>query len=99
MSNAKKRKSSTNTNWNVKGVKPETRAKIKAAAKKSGMTIGAYVDRVLMDAATNDLKRSKQLPVKMEDVQTQLTDMKEMITQLSTKLEQPKETLWKRLFS
>lgn len=94
MSDTKKRKSDTKKSWNIKGISPDTRAKVTKAAKKSGMTIGAYIDRVLSEAATNDLKRKKDLPVNIEDVQTQLASMNEAITKLTQKLDQPKRRSW-----
>ena len=99
MSNTKKKKSTTAQIWTLKGIEPETKSKVKAAAKKAGTTIGAYVNRTLLEAANNDLKKEKALPVKMEDIQTQLADMNEAIMKLAGKLDKPeKESLIKRLF-
>ncbi len=99
MSNTKKQKSSTAQNWNIKGIEPETRQKVTKAAKKSGITIGAYVNRVLLEKANEDLSRIKpEVPAKMEDIQSQLMTMNATIIQLANKLDQPKETLWRKIF-
>lgn len=95
----KKAKSNTAKVWTVKGVETETKTKVKAAAKRSGITIGAYVNRALLEAANNDLKKDRQLPVKMEDIQTQLAGMNEAIIKLASKLDKPeKKGLIDRIF-
>lgn len=100
MSNTKKKKSTTAQVWTLKGIEPETKSKVKAAAKKAGTTIGAYVNRTLLEASNNDLKKEKALPVKMEDIQTQLADMSSAIEKLTSKLDKPeKESFIKRLFN
>ena len=92
MSKTKTPKSKT-TSWTIKGVENDTRQKVTKAAKRAGMTIGAYVDRVLLESATADLKGS-QLPARVEDVQDQLKDIQEAIAKLSEKVEQPKRRSW-----
>ena len=85
MSKTKTRKSSTPP-WTVKGVQRETRTAVSKAAKRSGVTIGAYVDRVLLERATADLKGS-QLPARMEDVNDQLADIKTTLAELAKQVE------------
>ena len=92
MSKTKTPKSKT-TSWTIKGVENDTRQKVTKAAKRAGMTIGAYVDRVLLESATADLKGS-QLPARVEDVQDQLKGIQEAIAKLSEKVEQPKRRSW-----
>ena len=92
MSKTKTPKSKT-TSWTIKGVENDTRQKVTKAAKRAGMTIGAYVDRVLLESATADLKGS-QLPARVEDVQDQLNGIQEAIAKLSEKVEQPKRRSW-----
>lgn len=88
-------KSSTTINWHIKGIQKETRERVKKAAKRSGVTIGAYVDRVLSEAAANDLKGKSQPPVKMEDVQTQLSQITTAISDLTAKMDQnQKRSFW-----
>lgn len=97
MSSTKKGKSSTAQNWNIKGIEPETRQKVTMAAKKAGLTIGAYVNRKLLDAATQDLKRKKDTkpPVKYDELQQQMAEMNKVITQL---IEDKNKPLWKKIF-
>lgn len=98
MSNTKKPKSSTAKNWNIKGIENETRQAVTKAAKKKGLTIGAYVNNTLREAATRDLTSKTEVPVKMEDIQTQLASMNETIALLADKLNQPKKSVWNMLF-
>lgn len=99
MSSTKKAKSNTTKTWSLKGIENETRQAVTKAAKKKGITIGAYVNAVLMEAAVKDLKGKAELPVKMEDIQTQLSDMNKSIAMLAEKMEnKPKKTLIERLF-
>ena len=93
MSNTKKRKSNTPV-WTLKGVSKETRAKVTKAAKKAGMTIGAYVDRVLLEASNNDLKKGAHLPAKPEEMQSQLTEIQAAIAALTKKMDEPKRSSW-----
>ena len=90
----KKSKSDT---WVVRGVSPETRLKVKAAAKKARKTMGTWVDEVLMREATETLKRKQktELPIKVEDLQTQFTEMQDTMQQL---LAYQKQAGWKKFF-
>jgi hypothetical protein len=45
--------------WTITGASAETRAKVKAAADAEGMTIRAWVDRTLNDAADGKAPRAK----------------------------------------
>lgn len=94
MSKTKPAKSSTAGNWNIKGIEPETRERVKKAAKRAGVTMGAYVNRVLMEASTADLKRSKTPPVKLEDIQNQMSDIADRLTQLEAR---GKRSLWDKI--
>jgi hypothetical protein len=85
MSKTKKTKSTTPP-WTVKGVQRETRTAVGKAAKRSGQTIGAYVDRVLLERAIADLKGS-QLPARPEDMHDQLVDIKNALATLTQKVE------------
>ena len=39
------------TPWSVKGIESETRAAAKTAARKAGLTLGAWLNRTILDAA------------------------------------------------
>lgn len=96
-----KKKSTTAPVWSIKGIERETRTAVRKAAKKEGTTIGAYVNRVLLEASTTRLKRKEpepSPPAIITDMQTQLNQMREMIQQVNQKLDQPKTTIWSRVF-
>ena len=42
--------------WSVKGVRPECRVAAKVAARKSGLTIGEWLNRAIMDAAKQSIQ-------------------------------------------
>ena len=41
--------------WSVKGIEPEAREAAKQAARRSGMTLGAWLNQVIMDSGTDDV--------------------------------------------
>lgn len=96
-------KSPTASVWTIKGISHETRSKVSAAAKRSKETIGAYVDRVLLDAATSDLS-SKNPSTDVGPTQHEINDkIINTITELSKKVDGitervnvPPKSFWKR---
>ena len=86
-------KTSTTKNqaWQVKGVTPETREAIKQAARKSGMTIGQWVDETLHREAVAELtgKASQNLP--METLETQFQA-------INDKLDRIDQPFWRKIF-
>lgn len=97
----KKKKSTTTSVWSIKGIDNETRTKVSAAAKRSGDTIGSYVNRALLDAANADLsfkpQRNEVGPTQDELNATMLKN----ISDLSLKIEElgnAKPGMLKRLF-
>jgi hypothetical protein len=97
----KKNKSTTQSVWSIKGIEHETRSKISTAAKRSGETIGAYVNRVLLEAANADLA-SKSQRKEVGPTQDELNaTMLKNIADLSHKIEElgnTKPGMLKRLF-
>ena len=97
----KKNKSTTQSVWSIKGIEHETRSKISTAAKRSGETIGAYVNRVLLEAANADLA-SKSQRKEVGPTQDELNaTMLKNISDLSRKIEElgnTKPGMLKRLF-
>ena len=97
----KKNKSTTASVWSIKGIEHETRSKISTAAKRSGETIGAYVNRVLLEAANADLaskSQRKEVGPTQEELNSQ---MMKNIADLSLKIEElgnAKPGMLKRLF-
>lgn len=47
----------TSPPWSVKGVDPECREAAKVAARKSGMTIGSWLNRAILSQAAAELRR------------------------------------------
>ena len=76
-----------NTPWSVKGVSPETREAVKKAARRSGQTIGEWMDENLRIAATDGLKGN--LPAQR---------MEDQLEAISTKLDRLNQPFWKRIF-
>ncbi|MFO1189419.1 MAG: hypothetical protein U1E97_07495 [Alphaproteobacteria bacterium] len=46
-----------NRPWSVKGIEPETRRAAKIAARREGLTLGAWLSRTIRSQAARDLKR------------------------------------------
>ena len=68
MKNRPKPSSTKIPSWQVKGVTFETREAVKAAARKSGMTMGEWVNKTLHEAATSTLSGQTNLPAhRIED--------------------------------
>jgi len=75
--------------WQVKGVTFETREAVKSAARKSGMTMGEWVNRTLHDAATSTLSGQANLPAhRIED----------QLDALTAKIDAMRRPFWARIF-
>lgn len=73
--------------WQVKGVTFETREAVKAAAKKSGMTMGEWVNDRLHAAAVSTISGKANLPAhriedQLEAITAQLDDLRRPFWQL-----------------
>ena len=77
------------TAWQVKGVEPETREAVKQAAKRSGKTIGAWVNDTLHKAAVEDITGQNTLPAHR---------LEEQLDAISSKLDAMHKPIWRRLF-
>jgi hypothetical protein len=69
--------------WTVKGVEKETIVAAKKAAKRDGVFLGAWVNRVLRDAATDRLKDAPPPAVPQEDVMTAIATLTEKVDAMS----------------
>lgn len=87
MAKRSKTKTGNNDTWTVRGVSHETRAAVKSAARKSGMTMGAWLEENLRLAATDGLKNS--LPAQRVEDQLQT---------ITAKLDDLNRPFWHRLF-
>lgn len=76
-----------NTPWSVKGVSPETREAVKKAARRSGQSIGEWMDENLRIAATDGLKGN--LPAQR---------LEDQLAAISAKLDGLSQPFWKRVF-
>jgi len=73
--------------WSVKGIKPEARTTAKEAARKSGMTLGQWLNHVIEDAADGDAP----LPDDAND--RNVSDLHETLGQMAARFEQSDQTL------
>ena len=89
---AKRAKTSTTKNqaWQVKGVTPETREAIKQAARKSGMTIGQWVDETLHREAVAELTGKAPQNLPMETLETQFQA-------INDKLDRIDQPFWRKI--
>ena len=85
----KARSGNAQTAWQVKGVTPETRAAVKAAARRAGTTIGAWTNEALHRAATAELTGDRGLPAPRID---------EQLTAIERRLDDLSRPFWQRLF-
>lgn len=76
--------------WQVKGVEPETREAVKQAARRKGMTIGAWVNDTLHKAAVEDITGQSTLPAHR---------LEEQLDAITEKLDAMQQPFWKRMFS
>lgn len=54
---------STETPWSVRGVEPETREAAKMAARRSGLTLGHWLNRTIRNAVAEELGSGQDRPV------------------------------------
>ena len=77
------------SSWQIKGVNHETRNAVKAAARKSGKTMGAWVNDTLHKAAAAELTGETTLPAHR---------LEEQLEALSNKIDNINRPFWERLF-
>lgn len=90
MKNKVKQSSTKIPSWQVKGVTYETREAVKVAARKSGMTMGEWVNETLHSAATSTITGQSNLPAHR---------LEEQLDSISTKLDALQRPFWQKLFS
>lgn len=84
----KARSGNAQTAWQVKGVTPETRAAVRAAARRAGTTIGAWTNEALHRAATAELTGNAGPPAPRID---------EQLEAIERRLDDLSRPLWRRL--
>ena len=75
--------------WQVKGIEPETRAAVREAARRAGMSIGAWTNGVLHREAVAELSGNRNLPAPA--IEDQLAELARRVERLSM-------PFWRRLF-
>jgi hypothetical protein len=89
----KKADDGTKGTFVVKGISNETKAAVKKAAKQQGVTIGAWVDRVLLDAAQADVSGNREVGRTADDMSQQnlelLAKLAEKVDSLEKKYNKP----------
>ncbi|MDE0385816.1 MAG: hypothetical protein OXI22_18180 [Defluviicoccus sp.] len=75
--------------WQIKGIKPETRAAVREAARRAGVSIGAWTNEVLHREAVAALTGDRNLPVPV--IEDQLAELTRRVDRLS-------RPFWRRLF-
>ena len=75
--------------WQVKGVTFETREAVKTAARKSGMTMGEWVNETLHTAAVAAISGKSNLPAhRIED----------QLDAITAQLDELRRPFWRRFF-
>ena len=75
--------------WQVKGVTFETREAVKQAARRSGMTIGEWVNSTLHKQAIETITGQNTLPAKR---------LEDQLASISEKLDDINRPFWERIF-
>ena len=77
MTDTKPRTEQRGPPWAIRGVSPEARSAAAVAAKKAGLTLGMWVDRVVRDAAVEAIKagpEGQQVGPTQQDTVAQLSE-------------------------
>lgn len=89
MKNRSETSSTKIPSWQVKGVTFETREAVKAAARKSGMTMGEWVNETLHAAAVATISCQSNLPAhRIED----------QLDAITARLDELRRPFWRRIF-
>lgn len=75
--------------WQIKGIEPETRAAVREAARRAGVSIGAWTNEVLHREAVAVLTGDRNLPAPA--IEDQLAELARRVDRLSM-------PFWRRLF-
>jgi localization factor PodJL len=75
--------------WSVKGVRPECRVAAKVAARRSGLTIGEWLNRAIMDAAKQSIQGQEVATTAQQQLPAQpLHELTDAIETLSEHIQQ-----------
>lgn len=86
--------------WSIRGVSPETRQAAKRAARKSGQTLGVWLDEQIRLAATQKLSEGALVKSGGEDTQDVINAILERLNALekSKQDDTPPPSFWRRFF-
>lgn len=82
--------------WPIKGVDRETRTALKKAAKKQGKTLGDFFNTTLREHAQGIIGSKPQVPMKMEEVVTDIDQLKQQMQQIMQRLDERPTSFWER---
>lgn len=85
----RKTKNPTNATWTVRGVTPETREACKQAARRSGKSMGAWLNDTLHKAAVEEITGQNTLPDKR---------LEDQLAEISGKLDAMQLPFWQQIF-
>lgn len=63
--------------WTVRGIEPETRATVKVAARRSGKTMGQWINDTLLRTATDEAVGRNEVAPRLEDTLAKLVESME----------------------
>ena len=73
--------------WSVKGIEPETREAAKEAARRSGMTLGEWLNSKILDSAdeaeTSPVTRHQRAPTSRGETSIRLEDIAEQLSRIA----------------
>lgn len=90
-----RKKSPTNSEkpWTIKGIAVETRTAAKKAARREGMTLGAWVDRTLRESANTVLTGKSDVALPNEAIVEYLAELRNSQTKLMDQVNELKGTV------
>ncbi len=90
MAKNSKKTSKTNSTWTVRGVTLDTRSAVKVAARRSGKTLGEWLEETLSTSARKDSSHNNVPAPRIEDTLTELIKTMQAQNQRLDKIEQRK---------
>jgi len=83
--------------WTVRGVSAETRSAVKKAARRSGMTVGAWLDQEMRLAASQKLTEAVPVVQEGQDTSEAMKAILERLERLENRSAgQPPASWWRR---
>lgn len=91
---------SPSESWTVRGITPETRTAAKQAARRSGVTLGTWLEQEIRRAATESLQEGRVVVSEGEGTSEAMKAILERLERLETaqKEQAPPPSFWRRFF-